>query len=91
MAAMLSAALVSVVYREWSEVAMIVLAAAATVGIGLALRKETLRRRGAIRSAAVRRPGPRLSEQDVGELDRLLARLERKTGRLIAERVPLGS
>mgnify|MGYP001814599343 FL=1 len=61
------------------------------VGIGLALRKETLRRRGAIRSAAVRRPGPRLSEQDVGELDRLLARLERKTGRPITERVPLGS
>ncbi len=61
------------------------------VGIGLALRKETLRRRGAIRSAAVRRPGPRLSKEDVAELDRLLARLERKTGRPIAERVPLGS
>jgi trk system potassium uptake protein TrkH len=34
---MLSAAVVSVVYREWSDVAMITLAAAATVGIGLAL------------------------------------------------------
>ena len=34
---MLSAGVVSVVYREWSDVAMITLAAAATVGIGLAL------------------------------------------------------
>jgi trk system potassium uptake protein TrkH len=34
---MLSAAVVSVVYWEWSDVAMIVLAAAVTVGIGLAL------------------------------------------------------
>ncbi len=34
---MLSAALVSVVYREWSDVAMITLAAAATVAIGLAM------------------------------------------------------
>ena len=57
------------------------------VGVGLALRKETLRRRGAIRSAAARRPGPVLSEADFGELDRLLARLEKKTGRPIAERI----
>ena len=57
------------------------------VGIGLALRKETLRRRGAIRSAAVRRPGPKLSTGDVAELDLLLARLEGKTGRAIDQRI----
>lgn len=47
-------------------------------GIGLALRKEILRRRGAIRSNAARAPGPRLDKADIAELDRLLARLERK-------------
>ncbi len=57
------------------------------VGIGLALRKETLRRRGAIASAAVRRPGPKLSADDVAELDRLLRRLEGKTGRAIDQRL----
>jgi 4-hydroxy-tetrahydrodipicolinate synthase len=45
-------------------------------GFGLAVRKEILRRRGAIRSAAVRAPGPKLDATDVAELDRLLARLE---------------
>jgi 4-hydroxy-tetrahydrodipicolinate synthase len=47
-------------------------------GIGLAVRKEILRRQGAIRSAAARVPGPKLSAADVAELDRLLARLERR-------------
>lgn len=46
-------------------------------GFGLAIRKEILRRRGAIASAKVRAPGPRLVPDDVAELDRLLARLER--------------
>lgn len=46
-------------------------------GFGLAIRKEILRRRGAIASAKVRAPGPRLAPDDVAELDRLLARLER--------------
>ena len=45
-------------------------------GFGLAVRKEILRRRGAIQSAAVRSPGPKLDTHDVAELDRLLARLE---------------
>ncbi|SSW64934.1 dihydrodipicolinate synthase family protein [Achromobacter agilis] len=45
-------------------------------GIGLALRKETLRRRGAIRSAYVRRPGPALDATDHAELARLIGRLE---------------
>jgi 4-hydroxy-tetrahydrodipicolinate synthase len=49
-------------------------------GFGLAVRKEILRRRGAIRSAAVRAPGPKLDPDDVAELDRLLARLERHLG-----------
>lgn len=45
-------------------------------GLGLALRKETLRQRGAIRSAAVRKPGPVLDARDTAELHRLIARLE---------------
>ncbi|ALM82935.1 dihydrodipicolinate synthase family protein [Bordetella sp. N] len=45
-------------------------------GLGLALRKETLRRRGAIRSAYVRKPGPVLDATDHEELGRLIARLE---------------
>jgi 4-hydroxy-tetrahydrodipicolinate synthase len=45
-------------------------------GFGLAIRKEILRRRGAIQSAAVRSPGPKLDANDIAELDRLLARLE---------------
>ncbi|MEM8596566.1 MAG: dihydrodipicolinate synthase family protein [Pseudomonadota bacterium] len=45
-------------------------------GLGLALRKEVLRRRGAIASAALRAPGPKMSAEDAVELDRMLARLE---------------
>jgi 4-hydroxy-tetrahydrodipicolinate synthase len=48
------------------------------MGIGLALRKEILRRRGAIASAATRAPGPKLDADDVKELDVLMARLDRK-------------
>ena len=48
------------------------------IGIGLAIRKEVLRRRGAIASAAVRAPGPRLDRDDIEELDRLMQRLERR-------------
>ncbi|MEL7105018.1 MAG: dihydrodipicolinate synthase family protein [Pseudomonadota bacterium] len=47
-------------------------------GAGLALRKEILRRRGAIASAALRQPGPSLGPEDHGELDRLMGRLERR-------------
>lgn len=47
-------------------------------GIGIALRKETLRRRGAIASAHVRHPGPRLTAEDHRELDGLIARQERR-------------
>ena len=48
------------------------------IGIGLAIRKEILRRRGAISNAAVRMPGPRLDKDDLEELDRLIQRLERR-------------
>jgi 4-hydroxy-tetrahydrodipicolinate synthase len=48
------------------------------IGIGLAIRKEILRRRGAIKSAAVRMPGPRFDKEDHEELDRLIRRLEQR-------------
>ena len=49
-------------------------------GIGLALRKETLRHRGAIKSSAVRKPGPMLDATDKAELQRLIGRLETRLG-----------
>ncbi|MEE8332801.1 MAG: dihydrodipicolinate synthase family protein [Alphaproteobacteria bacterium] len=52
------------------------------VGIGLAIRKETLRRRGAIGNAATRAPGPKLDTNDHAELDRLITRLERRLNAL---------
>jgi 4-hydroxy-tetrahydrodipicolinate synthase len=58
-------------------------------GIGLALRKETLRRRGIIASARTRAPGPSLDAADQAELTRLLARLERAKGRLALPALPL--
>jgi 4-hydroxy-tetrahydrodipicolinate synthase len=49
-------------------------------GVGLAARKEILRRRGAIASAGTRAPGPALTAADAAELTRLVARLERRLG-----------
>lgn len=46
-------------------------------GFGLAVRKEILRRRGAIASAKVRRPGVVLNRTDLCELDALQERLAR--------------
>jgi 4-hydroxy-tetrahydrodipicolinate synthase len=43
-------------------------------GIGLAVRKYLLAKRGAITSAALRRPGPKLSATDITEIEQLLAR-----------------
>lgn len=54
-------------------------------GLGLAIRKEILKRRGAIASAAVRAPGPRLSGDDVADLDRLLLRLRARLERAPAD------
>jgi 4-hydroxy-tetrahydrodipicolinate synthase len=51
-------------------------------GVGLALRKEVLRRRGAIRSARQRVPGSSLGATDLAELDNLIRRLERRLATL---------
>lgn len=50
-------------------------------GLGLAIRKEVLHRRGAIASARVRAPGPTLSPADHAELTALMDRLEAKRQR----------
>jgi 4-hydroxy-tetrahydrodipicolinate synthase len=50
-------------------------------GIGLAIRKEILHRRGIIASAALRPPGARLDALDRAELDQLVACLERRASR----------
>ena len=50
----------------------------AQFGFGLALRKEVLRRRGAIASARARDPGPAMDASDHAELDALLDRLKAK-------------
>ncbi|WP_158814695.1 dihydrodipicolinate synthase family protein [Methylocapsa sp. S129] len=49
-------------------------------GFGLAIRKEILRRRGAIKSAKIRHPGPSLTPADHRELDGLLVRLNNRLG-----------
>jgi 4-hydroxy-tetrahydrodipicolinate synthase len=51
-------------------------------GIGLAVRKEILRRRGLIRSAQVRAPGPALDPDDHEELTQLLKRTDRALQKL---------
>jgi 4-hydroxy-tetrahydrodipicolinate synthase len=43
---------------------------------GVAVRKEVLRRRGAIRHATMRQPGPKLTRDDQADIDRLLKRLQ---------------
>jgi len=47
-------------------------------GLGLAVRKYVLRRRGIIASEALRAPGPKLSTETRAEVDRLLERLSRR-------------
>jgi 4-hydroxy-tetrahydrodipicolinate synthase len=47
-------------------------------GIGLAIRKYILAKRGAIGSPALRRPGPTLSPDDIAETERLIARQEKR-------------
>ncbi len=42
---------------------------------GIAVRKEIMRRRGALRCAAMRAPAPRLGGVDIGEIDALLDRI----------------
>ena len=47
-------------------------------GIGLAVRKHILAKRGAIASAALRKPGATLSSADIAEVERLIARQTRR-------------
>jgi 4-hydroxy-tetrahydrodipicolinate synthase len=47
-------------------------------GLGLAIRKEILHRRGVLATPAVRPPGPTLTDRDHEELTRLMTRLDRK-------------
>ena len=47
---------------------------------GVAARKEVMRRRGAIRHATMRRPGPALTAHHLAEIDLLLRRLHRSLG-----------
>ena len=48
------------------------------LGLGLAIRKEILHRRGVMKSPKVRSPGPSLTKLDHTELTRLMDRLETK-------------
>ena len=45
---------------------------------GLAVRKYMLHKRGAIGNAAIRKPGLRLGAADIADIDRLIARQERR-------------
>jgi len=47
-------------------------------GIGLAIRKYILARRGAIGTAVLRKPGTALSPGDIAEVERLIARQEKR-------------
>jgi len=51
-------------------------------GLGLAMRKYVLHKRGAIGSAALRKPGAGLSAPAIAEIERLLERQERKLAEL---------
>ena len=51
-------------------------------GLGLAIRKYILAKRGAIVDPAVRAPGPKLSAKAVTEIDTLIHRLESKLSEL---------
>ena len=50
--------------------------------IGLAVRKHILAERGVIASSAVRKPGPKLSAQDVTDIARLTARQNKRLAEL---------
>jgi 4-hydroxy-tetrahydrodipicolinate synthase len=51
-------------------------------GIGLAVRKHILAQRGVIASAAIRKPGPKLSPADISDIARLTARQTRRLAEL---------
>jgi 4-hydroxy-tetrahydrodipicolinate synthase len=50
--------------------------------IGLAVRKHILMKRGVISSEAVRKPGPKLSAQDIADIARLTARQDKRLAEL---------
>lgn len=50
--------------------------------IGLAVRKHILMKRGVIASEAVRKPGPKLSAQDMADIARLTARQDKRLAEL---------
>jgi 4-hydroxy-tetrahydrodipicolinate synthase len=60
-------------YRQWLPLMVL----AGQPGLGLAVIKEVLRRRGLIRNAALRRPGTTLDEITRRELDRILEAVPR--------------
>lgn len=47
-------------------------------GLGMAIRKYVLKKRGALGCDHVRNPGPKLSADDIADIERLLERMERK-------------
>lgn len=47
-------------------------------GPGLAIRKYVLQKRGVIASAALRKPGPKLSPIDIAEIERMIARQSKR-------------
>ncbi len=51
-------------------------------GIGLAVRKHILAARGVIASAAIRKPGPKLSPADIADIERLTARQTRRLAQI---------
>ena len=51
-------------------------------GIGLAVRKHILAARGVIASAAVRKPGPKLSAADIADIERLTRRQNARLAQL---------
>lgn len=54
-------------------------------GLGLAIRKYILAKRGAIACSAVRAPGPTLSQQDVAEIHHLWARQNKRLAEVCPE------
>ena len=58
-------------------------------GFGLALRKETLRRFGALICGATRAPGPTIDADDIAELEALFVRLRTKL-ETIGKTIPNG-
>jgi 4-hydroxy-tetrahydrodipicolinate synthase len=51
-------------------------------GVGLAVRKHIFAQRGIIASAAVRKPGPKLSAADLADIERLTLRQQRRLAAL---------